>query len=111
MIEGLKFKAATALRLDPLVSLVVPVLNECEGVELFVRAIDGAIASGWPEQDAPKFEIIFVDDGSTDSTADIIRGMRRTDRRIKLISLSRNYRKECRLPWRPQSQDRLVFPG
>ena len=97
MIEGLKFKAATALRLDPLVSLVVPVLNECEGVELFVRAIDGAIASGWPEQDAPKFEIIFVDDGSTDSTADIIRGMRRTDRRIKLISLSRNFGKEAAL--------------
>ena len=97
MIEGLKFDTASALPLDPLVSLVVPVLNECEGVELFVRAIDSAIASGWPEQDAPKFEIIFVDDGSTDSTADIIRGMRRTDRRIKLISLSRNFGKEAAL--------------
>ena len=97
MIEGIKFDTATALPLDPLVSLVVPVLNECEGVELFVRAIDGAIASGWPDKDAPRFEMIFVDDGSTDSTADIIRGMRRTDRRIKLISLSRNFGKEAAL--------------
>lgn len=91
MIEGIKFDAATALPLDPLVSLVVPVLNESEGVELFVRAIDAANASGWPAGGAPQFEIIFVDDGSTDSTADIIRAMRRTDRRIKLISLSRNF--------------------
>ena len=97
MIEGLKFDTKNALPVDPLVSLVVPVLNECEGVELFVRAIDAAIAACWPEPGAPRFEIIFVDDGSQDSTADIIRAMRRTDRRIKLVSLSRNFGKEAAL--------------
>ena len=97
MLEGLSFQSADAAE-APLVSLVVPVFNEEESVGHFVSAIDAAIGESWPEgQGAPRFEIIFVDDGSRDATVTVVRALCRIDRRIKLIALSRNFGKEAAL--------------
>lgn len=41
------------------------------------------------------FEFIFVNDGSTDKTLDIIRDFRRMDERVRYISFSRNFGKEA----------------
>lgn len=75
-----------------MLSLVVPVLNEEESVEPFVkrvRPIMDSIGIEW--------EILFVDDGSQDKTADIIRSMNASSPRIKLAKLSRNFGKEAAL--------------
>lgn len=67
-----------------LLSVVVPVYNEEQNV-LELRARLSAALTG------RDFECIFVNDGSTDATADIIRRIAREDARFKQVSLSRNF--------------------
>jgi glycosyltransferase involved in cell wall biosynthesis len=40
------------------------------------------------------FEMLFIDDGSTDNSTDILSGLYKKDKKIKVISLSRNFGKE-----------------
>ncbi|HKE44519.1 MAG TPA: glycosyltransferase family 2 protein [Steroidobacteraceae bacterium] len=56
--------------MQPEVSVVIPVCNEAENIEPLAREIDAALRGRVP------FEIIYVDDGSTDATADIARRLR-----------------------------------
>jgi dolichol-phosphate mannosyltransferase len=51
------------------ISVVVPVCNEAENVEPLVREIHAALA-------ARDYEMVFVDDGSTDATADILKRLK-----------------------------------
>jgi polyisoprenyl-phosphate glycosyltransferase len=97
MLENFDFRPALVAG-RPLLTLVVPVLNEEHGVAPFVRVVDAAIEASWSGgKQAPRLEIIFVDDGSTDGTAMAVRELCRTDDRIRLISLSRNFGKEAAL--------------
>ncbi|UYV15391.1 glycosyltransferase family 2 protein [Porphyrobacter sp. ULC335] len=97
MIEDFKLHSHTAPA-EPLISIVVPVYNEEDSVGHFAAAIRTVIAESWPTgETAPRFEIVFVDDGSCDATAAIVRAMCRVDRTIRLISLSRNFGKEAAL--------------
>ncbi len=78
----------------PLLSVVVPVKNEEDGILAFIArvgAILDAIAadSGW--------EILFVDDGSTDATLAAIVAANMRDPRVRALSLSRNFGKEAAL--------------
>ena len=67
------------------VSVVIPVYNEEESVPVL-----------WPELkavlDAERlaFEVVFVDDGSRDRSAEIIRGLRDADPRVRLVQLKAN---------------------
>ena len=76
-----------------LVSLVVPVLDEEDGIELFYETARREIL-GIENYD---FEIVFVDDGSTDRTLEIIRELHKKDPRVRGIELSRNHGKELAL--------------
>lgn len=79
-----------------MLSVIAPVKDEQDAIEPFVarvRAVIEALAD--PASDS--FEILFIDDGSTDSTMDRIRAAHAADRRIRAVSLSRNFGKEAAL--------------
>lgn len=74
-------------------SLIVPCFNEAENVELFqketIQAFQGCGYS---------FEIIFVDDGSSDATLHNLRKLYEQQRcPVKVVSFSRNFGKEAGL--------------
>lgn len=98
MIEGLKFPTHTVQKDQPLISIVVPVYNEEDSIGHFATAIETVIAESWSDgTPRPNFEIVFVNDGSRDSTADVVRAMCRIAPHVKLVSLSRNFGKEAAL--------------
>lgn len=67
-----------------LLSVVAPVYNEEECVRAFCERTAATLA------DTP-YELILVDDGSTDSTAQILEELAHADPRIRVVSLSRNF--------------------
>jgi dolichol-phosphate mannosyltransferase len=70
-----------------MISLIFPVFNEQANLkELYARVSD--IASS---MSAEEFEFIFVDDGSTDGTREILLELNRHDRRVKVIRLTSNW--------------------
>ncbi|MBY6016107.1 glycosyltransferase family 2 protein [Qipengyuania gaetbuli] len=98
MIEGLQFHAGKSQAARALISIIVPVFNEEESVGHFATTIEDAFSSSWSaEEIPPRFEIIFVDDGSADATVAVVKAMCRRDDRIKLVALSRNFGKESAL--------------
>jgi glycosyltransferase involved in cell wall biosynthesis len=76
-----------------LISIVIPVLNEAGNLARLVERLTPVLDS--LECDA--WELVLVDDGSTDSTLDQARQLNVADSRIKAISLSRNFGKEIAL--------------
>jgi len=77
-------------------SLVIPVKDEEAAIgPCLERVIPILEAMGDPA--ARSFEILFVDDGSTDTTLEVIRKAHAADRRIRGVSLSRNFGKEAAL--------------
>ena len=75
------------------VSLVVPCFNEQDNIVPFYDAII-KVFSEIPDA---AFELMFVDDGSSDSTFDRIQALHDKDDRVKCISFSRNFGKEAAL--------------
>lgn len=67
-------------------SFVVPAFNEQEGLEHFYGRLK-VVA----DQLGQPYEILFVNDGSTDDTATVIRRLREMDPRVKCIEFSRNF--------------------
>ena len=78
----------------PLISIIAPVKNEEDTILPFIERV-GAILDGVARQDG--WEILFVDDGSTDSTLAAIVAANMRDPRVRAISLSRNFGKEAAL--------------
>jgi glycosyltransferase involved in cell wall biosynthesis len=71
---------------DVAFSFVAPVYNEQEGLEHFY----GRLKLAADELGEP-YEIIFVNDGSTDDSASVIRQLAETDPRVKCVEFSRNF--------------------
>lgn len=78
----------------PLLSVVVPVKNEEGGILPFVERV-GAILEGIAAEGG--WEILFIDDGSTDATLSAIVAANQRDPRVRALSLSRNFGKEAAL--------------
>lgn len=70
-----------------LVSFALPVYNEQEGLLEFYEALTAAVRV---RQDLD-FEFVFVDDGSSDTTNDILVALAQRDDRVVVVELSRNY--------------------
>ncbi|HVR29145.1 MAG TPA: glycosyltransferase family 2 protein [Thermoanaerobaculia bacterium] len=76
----------------PDVSILIPVLDEAETVgELATRV--AAVCDSL----SLSFEVVFVDDGSRDATAERVREAHARDRRVKLVRLRRNFGKAAAL--------------
>jgi polyisoprenyl-phosphate glycosyltransferase len=74
---------------NPFLSLLVPVFNEEKGIIAFYQRIRPILSSI-----TEHFEIIFVNDGSTDRSVEELQSLHSQDPRAKLIDLSRNFGKE-----------------
>lgn len=85
-------RARSAADERPLVSIVVPLYNESAVVEEFYartsRVLDGLDV---------RWEIVAVNDGSSDETLDRLARLHWADERVKIIDLSRNFGKEVAL--------------
>ena len=77
-------------------SIVVPVKDEEDAVGHFVERVR-RVVEALDDPAANSFEILFVDDGSTDGTLEQIRRANAADPRVKAISFSRNFGKEAAL--------------
>lgn len=73
----LAIRARLARLRPPVISVIVPMYN----VERYVGACLASVLS----QSFAAFEVIVVDDGSTDRSASIVRSVARRDRRVKLL--------------------------
>ncbi len=70
----------------PLVSLIVPAYNEEAVIEETYKRLKNVM-----EQGGYDFEILIVDDGSTDRTPEKVKKICLNDKRVKLIRFSRNF--------------------
>ncbi|MFH0922195.1 MAG: glycosyltransferase family 2 protein [Fibrobacterota bacterium] len=75
------------------VSVVIPFLNEAESLRELTERITAALAS----VPVSAYEIIYVNDGSTDGSVQIVKELAKQNRNIKLISFRKNYGKAAAL--------------
>jgi polyisoprenyl-phosphate glycosyltransferase len=69
-----------------MISLVVPIYNEEELIAKFHEALAGTlnnIGEDW--------EVVYVNDGSHDSSLQLLRGLQQVDRHVVVVDLSRNW--------------------
>lgn len=80
-----------------LLTIIVPCLNEEAAIPYFYEEIiktkDGFHKEGYEVE----FELIFVDDGSTDKTMEVVKSLRDKDNSVHYVSFSRNFGKEAAL--------------
>jgi len=69
-----------------LLSVIVPCLNEEEALRGTQVRLSSVL-----EQIPTNFEIIYVDDGSTDATPEVLRELQAYDSRVRVVRFSRNF--------------------
>ena len=69
----------------PLVSVVAPVYNEAETLPELHRRLTAALAP------VGRYEVVLVDDGSSDGSWEALRALARNDAHLRLVRLSRNF--------------------
>jgi glycosyltransferase involved in cell wall biosynthesis len=75
----------------PRVSVVIPGLNEADSLAELALGVIKSL------EERTSFEIIFIDDGSTDNTWEIIRELRARDARVRGVRLRKNFGKAMAL--------------
>lgn len=80
--------------MEPTFSIIAPIFNELESIpELYRRVKDVMDTTGEP------WELIMVDDGSSDGSTTLIRDLARQDQSVRPVIFSRNFgRQDSRLP-------------
>jgi glycosyltransferase involved in cell wall biosynthesis len=67
-------------------SLVIPVLNEVENVRPLLAEITAALADH-----SLDYEVVFVDDGSTDGSFDVLKALQTENERVVVVRFRRNH--------------------
>ncbi|MEZ9974768.1 glycosyltransferase family 2 protein [Vibrio breoganii] len=75
-----------------LISIICPCFNEEASINQFYSTVSTIV-----KNERFDFEFIFINDGSSDNTKNIIESIIGLDKRVKLINLSRNFGKEAAL--------------
>jgi dolichol-phosphate mannosyltransferase len=75
-----------AARQRPTVSVVVPIFNEQQTLDRLVERLTSTLDGA-----GETFEVVFVNDGSHDRSAELLRSHHARDPRLKCITLSRNF--------------------
>ncbi|MHC4226048.1 MAG: glycosyltransferase family 2 protein, partial [Planctomycetota bacterium] len=69
----------------PEVSVVVPLLNEQDNIGPLYEQISQTLAA------EHSYEIVFIDDGSTDDSFDVLAGLHEADARVRVIRFRKNF--------------------
>ena len=93
-VSSLITTAATAAAQG--LSIVVPVYNEAAGLELLHQRLSD-LATALRQRYRLGCEVVYVDDGSSDATLAVARGLKADTLDIQVVSLSRNFGKEAAL--------------
>ena len=72
--------------MEPELSVVIPILNEAPNLELLLEEFTQVLAST-----ARPYEIVLVDDGSTDGSFEILKRLQADDRHVRVIRFRRNF--------------------
>jgi len=75
---------------EPELSVIVPMFNEEGNVRLLAARVAAAMA-----EVCPSYEIIYVDDGSSDRSVAEVQALAESSPRIRLVALARNFGKEA----------------
>ncbi len=85
-------RAMSSQEVPPYLSIVIPLFNEAESLPHLYEAISSTL-----QMMKKAYEIIFVDDGSTDDSYTVITNLHKKDKHIKAIRFRRNYGKSAAL--------------
>lgn len=75
-----------------MISIICPCYNEADVIEEFVRRLTGVLAA-----DISTYELVCVNDGSTDSTLPKLLALKKEPLSLRIIDLSRRFGKEAAL--------------
>lgn len=78
-----------------LITAIVPCYNEEPAIPYFYDEMQKAIGQFNKKYEDVSFEILFIDDGSSDKTMDVIKALREKDEQVRYVSFSRNFGKEA----------------
>src|SRR5881275_1157022 len=72
------------------VALVIPVYNERDNLPLLIDEITHAVGGT-----GRRYEIVAVDDASTDGSLDVLRGLERDHPELRVVALAAGFRAAC----------------
>jgi glycosyltransferase involved in cell wall biosynthesis len=86
-IASQHFPQSASDEIQPDVSIVVPIKDELESVPKLIEAIDNSLH----DRPSMTYEIICVDDGSTDGTTELLKQLTQDNSALRAVILRRNY--------------------
>lgn len=73
------------------ISIIIPCYNEEESIPLYYEEMQKVIK----QMKNVQFELLFINDGSTDHTLKVLRSLAKKDKHVRYVSFSRNFGKEA----------------
>jgi glycosyltransferase involved in cell wall biosynthesis len=81
---------------SPTLSIVIPIYNEVESLPMIYERLVVVLASG-PQPYRTSYEIIFIDDGSDDSSFTVAAALQARDEHVRVVQFRRNFGKTAAL--------------